>query len=395
VPKFGSQIQTQQIPVKGLTPESSSSAPSSPVAGQLWYDTTNNVAKFYNGSSWVRTDGSDIPNGTITDAKVAAGAAIALSKLAVDPLARANHTGTQTAATISDLAAVVQAYRLDQFAVPTSAVSAGGQRVTNLAAPTTSSDAARLADVQAAQAGIDVKPSVRAASTANVSTTSAPAAVDGVTLAGGDRLLLKNQTTGTENGLWVFASAGAALTRATDTITANTFVFVEEGTTNADTAWMVTNNGTITIGSTTIVWAQFGAATSYQAGNGLTLTGNVIDVVAADGSLTINADSVTVGNVPVSKGGTGGTTAATGRAGLAALTSYSANVGALTAGSASNITHNLGVANKNDIIVSVWEVTSGTEVLLDVVAVDTNTISLKADIAYSANFLRVTVQALA
>lgn len=392
MPKFGSQIDTQKIPVLGLTPESNSSAPSSPVSGQLWWDTTNSVLKYYNGSSWIRANGADIPNSTITDAKVAAGAAIALSKLATDPLARANHTGTQTASTISDFDAQVRTSRLDQMAAPTSAVSMGSQRITNLAAPTTGSDAARLSDVQNAQAGIDVKPSVRAASTGNVNTASAPTTLDGVTLSNGDRVLLKNQSTASQNGLWVFNGGGSALTRTDDTINANTFVFVEEGSTQADTAWMVTTDGAITIGTTSITWAQFGAATSYQAGNGLTLTGNTIDVVAADGSITVNADSITVGNVPLTKGGTGGTTAATGRANLAAVTSYAANVGALTAGSALNITHSLGT---KDVQVAVWEVTAGTRVFLDETIVDTNTISLKADIAYSSGFLRVVVQALA
>lgn len=393
MPKFGSQIDTQKIPVKSLTAEASGSAPTSPGSGQLWTDTSGTaILKYFDGSGWIRTNGADIPNSTITDAKVAAGAAIALSKLATDPLARANHTGTQTASTISDFDAQVHTARLDQLATPTSAVSLGSQRITNLAAPTTGSDAARLTDVQTAQAGIDVKPSARAASTGNVNTASAPSSLDGVTLAGNDRVLLKNQTTGSQNGLWVFASAGAALTRTDDTITANSMVFVEEGTTQADTSWMVTTDGAIVLGTTTLTWTQFGAATSYTAGNGLTLTGNTIDVVAADGSITVAADSITVGLVTVAKGGTNATTAAAARTNLSTLTSYSADVGALTAGSASNITHNLGT---KDIQVVVWEVTAGTRVLLDETIVDTNTVSLKADIAYSSGFLRVTVQARA
>ncbi len=94
------------------------SAPSSPVDGQIYFDTTLDTLRYWNGASWVDTDGSDIPDGTITSAKIANGAilnedinasaGIALSKLAVDPLARANHTGTQTASTISDFATAAQ-----------------------------------------------------------------------------------------------------------------------------------------------------------------------------------------------------------------------------------------------------------------------------------------------
>ena len=85
---------------------------------------------------------SDIVDGTIVNADINASAAIALSKLATDPLARANHTGTQTASTISDLATTVKAYRLDEFAAPTSSVSFNSQKITGLGTPTTSTDAA-------------------------------------------------------------------------------------------------------------------------------------------------------------------------------------------------------------------------------------------------------------
>lgn len=394
MPKFVAQIDTQKIPVKSLTPESSGTAPATPVSGQMWTDTSTSppTVRYWDGTSWIRTNGADIPDSTITNAKVAAGAAIALSKLATDPLARANHTGTQLAATISDLASTVQAYRLDQFAVPTSALNANSQRITNLAAPTTASDAARLADVQGAAAGLDVKPSVRAASTANVTVSSAPATLDGVTLANGDRVLLKNQTAGAENGSYTFTAAGSALTRTTDGIGPNSFWFVEEGSTNADTAWVITTNAPIVVGTTSLTIAQFGAGTAYVAGAGLTLTGSTFDVVAADGSITVNADNLTVGLVPISKGGTNATTAAVARTNLVALTAYSADVGALTAGVAANITHSLGT---KDVQVFTYENTGGARVYLDEVVVDTNTISLKSDIAYAANAIRVVVQARA
>lgn len=393
MPNFGSAIQTNKIPVLGLRPEAGGSPPATPLPGQVWVDTgaAPPVVKYYNGTSWVRIDGSDIPDGTITNAKVASNASIALSKLAVDPLARANHTGTQLAATISDLAAAVQAYRLDQFAAPTSAVAMGGQRLTNLGTPTNANDAARLADVQNAAAGIDIKPSVRAASTGNVNVSSPGATLDGVTLAATDRVLLKSQTSATENGLYVWNGAATAMTRTTDVLTPNTFVFVEEGTANDNTAWMITNNGSISIGATAITWAQFGAAAAYQAGAGLLLTGNSLDIVAADGSIVVNADSITVGLVPVTKGGTGATTAAAARTNLGAAGRFAADLPALSAGVSQNVTHNLGTL---DVQVGFYATASPKgDVDIDVVdRPDVNTIAVRADLAYAAGALRVVVQ---
>ncbi len=95
-----------------------------------------------------------IADGTIVNADLNAAAAIDLSKLAVNPLARANHTGTQLSSTVSDLAATVQAYRLDQFAAPNVALSAGSQRITNLATPTATTDATTKAYVDTSDAGM-------------------------------------------------------------------------------------------------------------------------------------------------------------------------------------------------------------------------------------------------
>jgi phage-related tail fiber protein len=112
---------------------------------------------------------------------------------------------------------------------------------------------------------LDYKASVRAASTANVDTASAPSTLDGVTLADGDRILLKDQSTASENGIYIFSSAGSALTRAADfdadaEVTAGIIVPVEEGSTLADTRWQLTTNDPIVVGTTNLTFAQFGGA---------------------------------------------------------------------------------------------------------------------------------------
>jgi hypothetical protein len=400
MPKYGSQIDTQKIPVKGLVPESSGSAPSSPATGQMWVDTSVSppVVKYYNGSSWIRTNGADLPDSTITDAKVASGAAIALSKLATDPLARANHTGTQTASTISDFNTAVRTNRLDQMAAPTAAVSLNGQKVTSLGAPTLSSDAATKQYVDDARAGIaGVKDPVRVATQTNVTLSSPGTTIDGVSMTNGDRFLAAGQSTGTQNGIYVYNGSSSAATRATDAdatgeIQDGTLVAVSEGT-YAGGQYIQTATPSGAPGSWTQTWTVYNTSgTSYTAGAGLTLTGSTFDVVAADGSITVNTNDITVGLVPVSKGGTNATTATTARDNLSAVTAYAADVGALTAGVASNITHNLGTS---DVQIFTKENSGGARVYLDEVVVDSNTISLKADIAYSASALRVVVQARA
>ncbi|MER6830831.1 hypothetical protein ABT352_32895 [Streptosporangium sp. NPDC000563] len=385
MPNWYSQHKFNKIPVLGLVPESGGTEPDSPAVGQLWVDTTAGKVKWRTpGSAWMAVD--DVADGAVTDAKVAAGANIALSKLATNPLARANHTGTQAASTISDLATTVKAYRLDEFATPTADIPMGGMKLTGLAAPTNPNDSARLADVQAAQAGIDIKPSVRVATTANIA-LSGLLTIDGVTLVASDRVLVKNQTDATQNGLYVAASGAWA--RSSDTLTANTFVFVEEGSAMGDSAWMITTDGVITPGSTSIAWAQFGAGGGISAGAGLTLTGSVLDVVAADGSIVVDTDSIAVGLVSIAQGGTGATTAAGARSALGAKGSYSENLPALTAGVWADVVHELGTEDIAEP--SFRDLSTGEFVRLDAKVVDADTVAVRADLPVSADTIRITV----
>lgn len=199
-------------------------------------------------------------------------------------------------------------------------MNAGSFKLTNLATCTANTDAANKAYVDGVASGLDVKNSVRAASTANVAGsysatggtsargqfTGMPNTIDGVTLAANDRVLLKDQSTGAQNGIWVVSALGSGSNgvwdRATDfdtdaEVNSGAFTFVEEGTTNDNTGWVLTTNNPITIGGgsgTSIAFSQFSGAGSIVAGAGLTKTGNTIDLVAADTSLTVNADSVQV-----------------------------------------------------------------------------------------------------
>lgn len=191
---------------------------------------------------------------------------------------------TLTSAKVSDFDTQVRTSRLDQMAVPTADVALGAQKITGLANGVSSQDAVTLAQLNAVQAGLDIKASVRAATTANI-TLSAPQTIDGVSVIAGDRVLVKDQSTGANNGIYIVAVG--AWTRASDAdtsseVTGGMFTFVAEGTLNADTGWVLTTNDPITLGSTSLAFSKFTSPGSYTAdGISLTLTGTQFSINAS------------------------------------------------------------------------------------------------------------------
>jgi hypothetical protein len=267
--------------------------------------------------------------------------------------------------------------KLHDFALATSAVDLNNQKITNLTDPTNPQDAANKRYVDAAVVGIDWKASVRAATTAAVTLATAfenGDTLDGVTLATGNRVLVKNQTDATENGIYVVAASGAP-TRSSDAdtaaeITASFAVFVEEGTVNADSGWTLTNNGTITVGTSELSFTQFTGLGQITAGDGLTKTANTLNVVPGDG-LAVTADSVKIDRAVV-------------------VTKYATNVGDGT-NTSYTITHNLAT---RDVIVSLYDNASPyAEVMADVEHSTTNTITLLFSVAPTTDKYRVVVHA--
>lgn len=251
------------------------------------------------------------------------------------------------------------------------------QKIINQADPTSAQDSATKNYVDNLVNGLNWGVHVRAASTSNVSVTTAPAAIDGVTGAATDRFLLTAQTAPAENGPWVYVASGSAMTRPADytgTIpakSARTYA-VTEGT-SADKAYTLQTDTAITVGTTSSAWVLVTSGLTYVAGAGLTLTGSTFDVVALDGSLTVAADTITVGNVPVTKGGTGATTAAAARTNLAAITKY-ANTVTTAAATPLTINHLLGTT---DVTVALYDaVSTGNLVLTDVTIVDGNNLTI-------------------
>ena len=215
----------------------------------------------------------------------------------------------------------------------TGTVDVSSARITSVATPTGGTDAANKNYVDAQLQGLDVKNSVRVATTANGTLSSAFAngqTVDGITLATNDRILIKDQSTGSENGIYTVNASGAP-TRATDfdadsEVTGGTFFFVEEGTVNADNGFVMTNDGSVTVGTTALVFTQFSGAGQVIAGAALTKSGNTLNVGVDDSSIEVNSDALRVkasgitnamlagsidltakvtGALPVGNGGTG------------------------------------------------------------------------------------------
>jgi phage-related tail fiber protein len=193
-------------------------------------------------------------------------------------------------------------------------VSFNSNKLTNLATPVSDSDAATKAYVDAARSGLDVKASVRATTTANI-TLSGTQTVDGVALSAGDRVLVKNQSTGLQNGIYVVAAG--AWSRATDAdtsteVTPGMFTFVEEGDANADSGWVLSTNSAITLGTTSLAFTQFSSAGTISVDATLNKSGSTIGllsgVVTAGTYKSVTVDTygrVTAGTNPTTISGYG------------------------------------------------------------------------------------------
>jgi phage-related tail fiber protein len=284
---------TIQIKRRTSAPGNQAGAPSSLVLSELAFNEVDST--LYIGRS---TAGST----PITVAAVGgSGAFLALTGTQTAAGSYTFNTGTVTldgTVTGTGINNYVLAKRLNEFTVPNANVAFNSQRITGLADPTDAQDAATKAYVDAARSGLDVKASVRAATTANI-TLSGTQTIDGVVLVAGDRVLVKNQNTASQNGIYVVAAGAWARATDADTnaeVTSGLFTFVEDGTVNADSGWVLSTTNPITVGTTSLTFNKFSGAGQIEAGAGLTkggTQGNTIDVGTANtGRIVVNADNI-------------------------------------------------------------------------------------------------------
>ena len=216
---------------------------------------------------------------------------------------------------ISDFDTGVQANRLDQMAAPTGSVSLNSQTITNVADPVNAQDAATKGFVEATSQGLDVKGSCVAATTGNITISTAlnnGDTIDGVTLSTNDRVLVKDQSTASQNGIYVVGSSPArADDLAAGSDAAGMFTFVEQGTVNADNGFVCTSNkGSAVTGTNNLTFAQFSGAGQITAGDGLDKSGNTLSLdLKSNGGLVIESTELAIdlaassitGTLPVTK----------------------------------------------------------------------------------------------
>ena len=226
---------------------------------------------------------------------------------------------TLTAAKVSDFDTQVRTNRLDQLASATSTVSG--------VTPTADAHFATKGYVDGVSQGLDIKEAVKVATTANI-TLSGTQTIDGVAVSADERVLVKNQSTATENGLYLCKAGSWARTDdlAAGADASSVFVFVDQGTVNADNGFVCsTNKGSAVVGTNNLAFTQFSGAGQITAGDGLDKSANTLSLdLKANGGLVIESTEVAVdlaassitGTLAVGDGGTGATSASAARTAL-------------------------------------------------------------------------------
>ena len=299
------------------------------IAGTDATASSKGVASFSNSDFAVSSGAVTIKSGGVTSTQLAG--SIANAKLANDGITIGS-TDTSLGDTITALAGMT-AIAVDNLTLDANTISTTNSNGDMILAPNGtgsvtvpsgytaragfgSDSLVNKSYVDSVANGLDVKASVRVATTANLAATynngagtltassNGAISVDGVTLVVNDRVLVKDQSTAAQNGFYKVTATGGSgaafvLTRTPDAdaaseLTAGAFTFTEEGTANADNGYVLSTNGAITLGTTAIAFEQFSGAGQIAAGNGLTKTGNTIDVVGTADKITVSSNAITI-----------------------------------------------------------------------------------------------------
>lgn len=314
------ESRSMVAPSEGLTitnPDGVGGAPTFALANDLaaleGLTTTGQIVRTGDGTAVTRTLEGVAGNTVVTDgdgvaanpkvdlATVTQGTTGVFKKFTTDAYGR---VVSQEAVVTADITALVDATYVNVSGDSmTGALAMGDNKVTGVATPTAGTDATNKNYVDALVAGLSWKHAVRVATTGNVALVGAPATIDGITLVSGDRVLVKSQTTGAENGIYVFN--GSDLVRADDMSDAAEFsaatVYVQQGSSLADTGWTQTAE-VASVGTDSVTFVQFTGAGTFVAGVGLDLTGNTFSVNLGAGVAQLPTDEVGIDLYEVSTG---------------------------------------------------------------------------------------------
>lgn len=296
---LSSYLDLQKNEIRNGVIQVLATAPASPVTGQIYYNSDINDGPIglmvYNGSVWESVGSIDGLQGTAPIQVSVSGGVATVSIDAADSDSAGSmssaHYNLVNGATDNNTASTLVKRDADgDFA----ARDIDARMVILSGTTTNATDAATKAYVDSVAQGLDVKQSVHVATTANLASLSGLLTIDGHTLQVGERVLVKNQTTGADNGIYVAASG--AWSRADDfdgtpAVTTGAFAFVEYGTTNGSTGWVLTTQGAITIGTTALSFTQFSGGGTFTAGDALSLTGTEFDVKYDNSTIGINGSN--------------------------------------------------------------------------------------------------------
>jgi hypothetical protein len=475
--KFLVSIDLNKNELQNAVIQNLATAPATPLAGQVYYNTTDNQLYIYNGTRW-EVAGNAVQSGTLAARPAAATVDSGTIYYATDNYlfyysdgsawqqtnafgnvvtetsygqasgngsatnyARADHThGTPSLGTATPNAIATGTGSAGSATTPSKEdhthaftpstnLSMQGFKLTTLGTPTVSTDAATKQYVDDVAQGLNIHAASWAGTTANLNATynngtsgvgatltnagtQAAFQTDGITPSLNDRILVKNQTTTSQNGIYTLTTIGSGstnwvLTRATDfdqavEIAGGDFTFVDNGTTLANTGWVQVDEVT-TVGTDPIVWQQFSGAGTYTASNGVLLTGTNFTFAPRTGyGLQTGASGAEIKLATTSGLNLSSDLAVGAGNGISVLTNtvaidstvvvskYAVSIGD-GAATSYTVTHNL---NTRDVIVSVYE-SSGSyaEVICDINHATANTITLLFSVAPTSNQYRVVVHA--